>query len=680
MKTNRKNRITLLAGLLIFSLAGCRDLTGSSAGTPEETIPPGKGLARIRLRAGDGSPLASVRTALPEIGSLYFTLEFTALEKTTVHETLDSGLSLTVALEPAVWTLTVRGYPDALHTDPEDLKVTGTTSVAITGGTAASFEVYLTPNLVSGGSGSLSYSVSFPAGVNRALLGLYPMDDTPGTSHEIDLSSSPNGTIPNIPEGVYRVVIDLYDSVNNRAAGHTEAVHIYDLLPTPLTRNFTTANFADCPPVVGESASTLADKLDAALASPAGAYTIVLDGTESDLGSFTSKTLNVTGNKNISIIIRGNAATVRANSFIPSPLFTLEAVSGSSLSLELRDLTLRGLAANSVPVVQVNSRGTLLMKAGSLITGNYSSPAVSSGGGVYVSSGGTFTMSGGAVSGNSFYYGGGVYVVSGTFTMSGGAVSNNSASYGSGVYVNSGGTFTMSGGAVSNNSSPYGGGCGVYVNSGTFTMSGGAVSGNSASNSSYGDGGGVYVSGGTFTMLDGAVSGNSAPSGGGVYVNSGTFTMSGGAVSGNSASTYGGGVYVRGGTFTMSGGAVNSNTLSGTGSYGREVLVSSTGAFKMSGDARPERVFLNGVSRYIAISGLLNGPVTPIDLGVTSAAPLTTYGSAPILRLDSTYLSGDMASLKNYFSLGNSQLTESPYTEEAITGYKISDTGLFAAE
>jgi hypothetical protein len=109
------------------------------------------------------------------------------------------------------------------------------------------------------------------------------------------------------------------------------------------------------------------------------------------------------------------------------------------------------------------------------------------------------------------------------------------------------------------------------------------------------------------------------------------------------------------------------------------VLVSG-GTFKMSGDARPERVFLNGASRYIAISGLLNGPVTPIDLGVTAAAPLTGYVSAPILRLDSTYPSGDMASLKNYFSLGYSKLTDSPYTEEAITGYKISDTGLFAAE
>jgi hypothetical protein len=597
------------------------------------------------------------------------------LGKATINETLSGSSSVTVALEPGTWTLEVRGYADALHTD---LKLSGTTSVAITPGTLANFDVYLTPDFVSGATGSLDYSVTFPSSV-RVFLGLYPMDDTPGTSHEIDLSLSPNGTIPNIPEGVYQAVIDLYDSANNRAAGRTEAVHIYGGLATPLTRGFTTANFAACPPVVGDGLTSLAAKLDAALASPAGSYTIVLEGTESDLASFTPKTLNVTG-KNINITIRGNAATVQVNNLIASSHFTLGAASGSNLSLELRDLTLRGLAANSVPVVQVNSGGILLMKAGSLITGNTSS---SNGGGVYVNYG-TFTMSGGAVSNNSSSdYGGGVRVSGGTFTMSGGTVSGNFSSGSGGVYVENG-TFTMSGGAVCNNSSYYSSGGGVYVsNSGTFTMSGGTVSGNSSS-SDYG--GGVYISYGTFTMSGGAVSGNSSSyGGGGVYLyNGGTFTMSGGAVSGNSSysSSYyssGGGVYVYGGTFTMSGGAVNSNTLSGTNSYGREVLVSG-GTFKISGDAWPERVFLNGNARFITISGVLSGPVTPIDLGVTSTAPLANYVDQSILRLDTSYSSGDMANLKTYFSLGNSKLTESPYTEEAITGYEISDNGIFVAE
>jgi hypothetical protein len=431
------------------------------------------------------------------------------------------------------------------------------------------------------------------------------MDSTAVTTHEIVLSSGVTGTIIDLPEGSYRAVIDLYDGTGNKAAVRTEAVHIYGGLATPLIRTFDDSAFADCPPEIGADLLSLSAKLDAALASDTGSYTIVLDGTETDVvgnGEFTSKTLNVTGNKNIHIIIRGNGKEVRVNATGTS-LFTLAPDTGSSLTLELRDLRLRGRTGNSVPVVRVNARGTLLMKAGSLITGNSSSSA---GGGVYVNgSGASFTMSGGAISGNTASgFGGGVYVFGGTFTMSGGAVSGNTASYG---------------------------------------------------------GGGVYV-------IDSGAS----------------FTMSGGAVSSNTAYSYGGGVYVNTGTFTMSGGAVNSNILSGTNSYGEEVVVGSTsGTFKMSGEARPERVFLKGNTWFITISGLLSGPVTPIDLGITGSAPLTGYIDAPILKLDTSYSTGDMAALKTHFSLGNSKMTESPWTEDVIPtgsgGYEISDGGLFVA-
>jgi hypothetical protein len=184
-------------------------------------------------------------------------------------------------------------------------------------------------------------------------------------------------------------------------------------------------------------------------------------------------------------------------------------------------------------------------------------------------------------------------------------------------------------------------------------------------------------------MNGGAVSGNSASSrGGGVDVFGGgaTFTMNGGAVSGNSAS-YGGGVWVAGSgaTFTMSGGEVSGNILSGTNSYGREVLLTS-GTFKISGDARPERVFLYGNSQFITISGPLSGGTVPIDLGITGGASLASWAGQQILQLDGSYGLGDLASLKDHFTLGNSQLTQSPYTEAAITGYKIDDGGYVAAE
>jgi hypothetical protein len=283
--------------------------------------------------------------------------------------------------------------------------------------------VYLTPDFSSLGVGTLSYSVSFPDTVSQAVLALYPLDapgtkETPGTSREIAILGNATGTITDLPAGSYQALIDLYDGTNNQAAVWAGVVHIYGDATTSLVQTFIAAYFAACPEVVGKGETTLAAKLDAALASPAGSYTVVVDGTETDLASFTPKTLSVTDNKVIAITIWGGGQTVQVNA-IGTPLFTLYA----GLTLTIQDLTLQGRSGNNVPVVRVESQGTLEMKAGSLITGNVS---FAYGSGVYVN-GGTFTMSGGAVSGNSVSaYGGGVYNC-GSFTMNGGVIYGSEA-------------------------------------------------------------------------------------------------------------------------------------------------------------------------------------------------------------------------------------------------------------
>jgi hypothetical protein len=539
----------ILALAMGLALATCADPVRPE---PAEDHPEGRGLARIQLSAGE--PAQSVRTAVPDMTALYFTLEFTAEGKTPVNETLQGSLSLTldVALETAVWTLEVNGYTDA-GPPPATLTATGSISFSIVEGESASVVVYLTPNVSSVGTGSLGYSIKFPDTVDRAILRLYPMDDTPETSREIDLLDPNAGTLSltgeiyqmvgtsTLNEGVYRAVIDLYDSVNNKAATRTEVAHIYAGLSTPLERDFVAADFAACPPVV--QGPTLADKLAAALSSPEGTYTIVLAGTEGDLGTFNPQTLTVTS-KNVNIVLRGNGETVQLDS--SGSLFTLGATSGGSLSLELHDITLKGKNGNTASLVRVNGGGTLVMKAGSLITDNISSGSLT-GGGVTVAANGTFNMSDGTITGNKAVYGGsGVYVNGGIFNMSGGTISGNEApnsgtnGSGGGVRV-FGGTFNMSDGTISGNEAhgEFGGGgvivsSGMIVNNGTFTMSGGAVSGNIASGTSGTSGGGgvTVFDGGTFTMSGGAVSGNTAgasASGGGVYVSSnGTFTKNGG--------------------------------------------------------------------------------------------------------------------------------------------------------
>ena len=247
----------------------------------------------------------------------------------------------------------------------------------------------------------------------------------------------------------------------------------------------------------------------------------------------------------------------------------------NSVTLDLNGHTITGNGVEQVFYIKRGGDLTLtngVEGAGAITGGGY--------GGVFVDEGGTFTMNGGAISGNSSSScGGGVRVCDdGTFTMNGGAISDNRAEYdGGGVYLESGSAFTMNGGVISGNVALYDSAGGVFVDwDAPFTMNGGTVSGNQAEY-----GGGVYVYPyGTFTMNGGAVSGNTADyEGGGVCVaENGAFTMNGGAVSGNTADYVGGGV-ASDGAFTMTGGTVSGNTAC----YGGGVRVSSYGAFTMTG-------------------------------------------------------------------------------------------------
>jgi hypothetical protein len=514
-------------------LAACTELTGSEEDAGE-TIAQGMGQVHIRLNQ------LNARTVLPGLEGIYFTLEFTASGKTSENKSLysDSGLSLTVALESAIWTLVVKGYKGHTDDDIGRLMVQGTSSVPVTAGMFSNVAVALVPVFDSGVTGTLSYSIKFSETVRQAFLSLQ------GTGHKIDMLESTEeteettakgiaeGTIEELPAGAYQVFIDLYDHTTNQAAVWTGMVHIYDDSITELDQTFTAVNFAG-PQVVGKDEATLAGKLAAAIEFPRGACTIVLDGAE-ELIAFAPQTLSVTDGTAIAIIIEGNGKTVQVTE-TGTPLFTLD----TGLTLILQDITLQGKSGNNAPVVQVKDGGTLDLQDGSSLTGNSSS---SNGGGVVVESGGTLSMSGGEISGNTVSgtsgSGGGVYINGGTLSMSGGAISGNKTSGsngggqqgGGGVFITNGGTFTMTGGAVSGNSSNYDSG-GVFIFNGTFEMSGGAVSGNTARYA-----GGVYASSsGTFTMSDGVVSGNSASIGygGGLYVNGGTFTMTGGVIYGS---------------------------------------------------------------------------------------------------------------------------------------------------
>ncbi|MDR3160228.1 MAG: hypothetical protein LBU28_01270 [Spirochaetaceae bacterium] len=597
-----------LAALLLATCPNPAISGGAPAGeSGGADIPAGTGLAVIQLEGVGGGN--AVRTAVPDhIDGYLFILSFTAAGKTDVELELSSSgdTSVTVPLEQGTWNLTVDAYTTGPGSD-FTFKKGETVSITIKAETTTVFSVYMELDTDFSGTGTLTYEIEVPAST-RGWLGLYPLDvpefsgdvfglDSTVTTDdtlERDISnpkedaaaivtsaaSAPDG-IP-LPGGTYRAVIDLYNEGANKFAVYSTIVHIYKGQATPLNRRFTLeGNFADCPPVVGETGTSLAAKLNAALASTEADCTIVLEGNEYYFPPYDFSGLS--GDKTITI--RGNGKTIQLGS-VESILFTLP----SGLTLVLHDVTLRGLAqsgSSTASLVRVEDKAILELRAGSRITES----RASSGGGVYV--GGTLAMIGGEISGNfaSSGKGGGVYVFTGgTFTLSGGAVSRNQASVGGGVYVDNGGTLTLSGGAVSRTAT----GSGVCVNgTGDFTMSGGAISYNRAA----GAGGGLDFRGTGGSLLSGGtVNGNSASStGGGIYVNGRTVTMTGGSVGANTAAaSSGGGVYVEsGGTFIKQGGGTiygsDGGTLKNTAqsdSKGHAVYVSS-GSKKRSTTAGP---------------------------------------------------------------------------------------------
>ena len=191
-------------------------------------------------------------------------------------------------------------------------------------------------------------------------------------------------------------------------------------------------------------------------AQSGGSYVIELRGDESIA---PDQTALPTGRTNLTITLRGIGTMRTVNLSYSGRLFDIR--SGVTLVLD-ENITLRGRQDNAHHLVRVvESGGTLIMNAGSMVTGNMNMNnswcCCYGGGGVRIWNGGTFIMFGGEISGN----------VSGIWNGNGG-----------GVWVNSGGTFNMRGGAISNNHADWDGG-GVF-NNGTFQISDGIIHGSDA--------------------------------------------------------------------------------------------------------------------------------------------------------------------------------------------------------
>jgi len=179
-------------------------------------------------------------------------------------------------------------------------------------------------------------------------------------------------------------------------------------------------------------------------------------------------TFEFSGGINITVVLRGDKEnrTIRLRSN-----GTMFEVGTNVIFILDNNITLQGHSGNKGRMVRVNG-GAFRMRTGSAITGNTD---------------------------------GGVNVYNGTFEMSGGTISTNTAFDGGGVFNDNYGTFIMTGGIISGNTANRMGG-GVCVWRSTFTMRGGTIAGNTAHES----GGGLSTYGGTFVKSGGTITGYSS--------------------------------------------------------------------------------------------------------------------------------------------------------------------------
>jgi hypothetical protein len=282
-------------------------------------------------------------------------------------------------------------------------------------------------------------------------------------------------------------------------------------------------------PLSASSAAAFGTALAAVQSGGGTHFTITVSG---DI-SLSPQTLSGANYANKTIVLTSDATDRTITLASAGSLFTV----GNNVSLVVEDITLEGISTNNVPLLKVESGGTLTVNAGGVITGNTnaisSAQNTNGGGGVYVDAGASFILDGGTISENTVScpqnaVGGGVHVL-GTFTMYRGSIvdnrtTNTAGAYGAngaGVWVDGNGVFTMMDGTISGNIAHCtgygrGGGVCVIINTAHFTMQGGSITDNTLSSSSglAQLGGGLYYKIGTFTQTGGSITGNWSIKGG----------------------------------------------------------------------------------------------------------------------------------------------------------------------
>lgn len=655
MKKNgffRKLNFLIALGGIFAALAfyGCSNLLASDSANdaPANSMQAKEGYGIVSGTLPSENNSASARTAMPtkpdETSLSYKVFAQSGSQKIEANVN-DASKTFSISLPFGTWKITANGLlPNGR------IIFTQTRTVTLNSDTSyinCDFDALSYSTNPEDGDGEISLSVSFPAKSETSLI----------KGIEYTLSKGENKIVQNVSDvelgagnfkiehttenlGAWHLTINFYGDFSNLVYRIDQTVNIY--------ANLTTDKFEGSAPYISDGAIALTDDLlkdfqNTTLYVNASSGKDTNTGTQFDPLQTLNRAVELVNNST-----RDSSTEFRI--FLQTDVAdgaALELESGKKLAIASADGTAHKITSlgRTFVVAATSELAVRDLKFEKL----------------RFEVSGTFTMDGGAISGNEFKGntsgGGGVCVnSSGKFNMSGGTISDCTAKYGGGVCIKSGGTFEMSGtakitGCKMTSTAGGTGGGGIY-NSGTLTIIGGTISGNTAS--SYGGGICVYDNG-TFTMTGGTISGNTASaSGGGVYVSgglstSGTFAMTGDTtISGNTAGNDGGGVCVYNGTFTMDGGTISKNKANGSsevfGGGGIYLYRATTsmpgGRFTLKGGTVSENeadygggIWAGGSSEYAMEGGSVSGNTASENGGgvyVTLTSTFTMSGSATI--------------------------------------------------
>ncbi len=399
-----------------------------------------------------------------------------------------------------------------------------------------------------------------------------------------------------------------------------------------------------------------------------------------DKGSFTMNSGNITNNEATNT--HGGGAYVMTNQAT-----TLKAGNVSNNTAKQHG---GGLYVEGGSTVTVGENGST---TGVNIFGNSAAynadgtlNGIGNGGGLFLASGSSFNMYGGAIgtngNPNKANSGGGAYI-QGPFSIEGGSISYNQAlnGDGGGAYINTTSDISIKNATISENTADRtaanngGNGGGFYkASTGSVTVENSTFNHNQALTSSNqgGEGGGIRVATGSITIQGtSSFTKNEARLGGAVSV-AGSFTMLGGVVGGseanaNKAGRRGGGIYVTGtsSTVTLQGGEVSYNeALTATDGAGGGIFVNSsspqgsqfTGAVKLNynkallgGGAYISRgnLTINGTSVEVN-NNQATGDGTEIMNGTTPSGIFTGDGGGMYVDNGSVTIKGTGVINNNY--------------------------------